>query len=230
MHVLKAQEDKCIPQVNEEVKAEASQEGKPTYQARTFAAARYNPYDLETPNTPRRPPRPSYENRPAGFAGDRLSYIADQNTAEIEAKVKTYDGHTLRSWCLFVKCMKTRAGPDFEILDYLREQLTPAQMERARNDEDFCVSTANDKVDDKARLDHTRASAPGRTYPPLSPRRQTRQRHEFSITAPVEALSHRAAHFVTTESHRLRLGALARPLQQFMREAPKKMWETERAH
>ncbi|KAI9811516.1 MAG: hypothetical protein M1826_003156 [Phylliscum demangeonii] len=230
MHVFKAQEDKCIPQVNEEVKTEASQKGKPTYQAGTYTAARYNPYGLETPNTPRRLPRPAYEHRPAGYAGDRLSYIADENTGEIVAKLKTYEGQSLSSWLLFVMCMKTRAGPGFVISNYIKEQLTPAQMEGSRDDEDSCVSIVNDKLDDEARLKHAHASVPVRTYPPLNPRRQTGRRNEFSITAPVEALSHRAARFVTTESHRLHLGALARPLQQFMREAPKKMWEIEVAH
>ncbi|KAI9823972.1 MAG: hypothetical protein M1826_007565 [Phylliscum demangeonii] len=230
MHVFKAQEDKCIPQVNEEIKTEASLEGKPTYQARTHTAARYNPYGLETPNTPRRLPRPAYENRRAGFAGDRLSYIADENKAEIVAKLMRYGGQTSSSWFLFVICMESRIGSGFKISNYIKEQLTPAQMEEARNDEDSCVRIINAKLDHEARFRHTRAFVPVRTFPPLNPQRQTGQRNGFSLTAPVEALSHRAARFVTTESHRLHLGALARPLQQFIREAPKKMWEAELAH
>ncbi|KAI9827884.1 MAG: hypothetical protein M1826_006190 [Phylliscum demangeonii] len=222
--LIKANEDECIKKVNEDIKREAA--GKATFFARTDKAALHNPFHLETPNTPRRPPRPQYEHRPADHRGDVHSYVFQENEKEIISKLKTYDGQPFSSWLMFTECMVTWGAPYFSMANYLEERLTPAQMEWARDQEDSCVGIVNDLVDGHARSQQKRASVPVRTYAPLNPRSQTQHRNAFS-TDSVAALAQHAARFVTTESHRLHVGALARPLLRLMRDAPKKVpaWE-----
>ncbi|KAI9824543.1 MAG: hypothetical protein M1826_007333 [Phylliscum demangeonii] len=240
-----ATEYQCIRTVNEEIRTEAAAKGKSTYWAVKDTAAQLNPHFLESPKTPERPPRLPHDRLPAGDKRDLHSYIADENQKDIISKLKQYDGQGATSWERFTECMKSKADRTMTLARYLTEQLNPTQMLQMRYHEFSCTTAVNRQIDDEAGRRGKEAYLPVRTYAPLVPRpvyplqqpHQAQQerapRSEFSA-ASIASWGRRAGHFLTTQSHRLGLGA--RPLQRMVQEAHMKVptkvpaWEIDLVH
>ncbi|KAI9826705.1 MAG: hypothetical protein M1826_006587 [Phylliscum demangeonii] len=237
-----AMDDHCIKTVNKEIQTEAAAKGKATYWAGRDTTAQYNPYSLESPNSPSRPPRLPHEQLPTGDNRDRLSYIADENKKDILSKLKQYDGQHPTSWEMFMDCVKKEGGRyGLTLSSYLTEQLSPAGTVLMHRAEEECVIAVNRQIDDEARRANKEAYLPVRTYAPLPQSQQAQQenapRNEFSPASIASTWAHRAGHFLTTQSHRLELGA--RPLQKLVRgahimkmpTAPEvRAWEVDLAH
>ncbi|KAI9826703.1 MAG: hypothetical protein M1826_006585 [Phylliscum demangeonii] len=212
-----AAEKRCIAKVNQEIQTEATAKEKSTYFAGQDTAARHNHYLLEPPNTPYRPPRLPHDQLPAGDQRDLHTYIADENKKEIISKLKKYDGQRPTSWERFIACMKSKPDSIVTLDGYLTEQLNPDHMLRMRYHEFACIDTVNIQIEDEAGRQGNQAFLPVRTYAPLPQPQQAQQkrapRNEFSPAS----ITTWAGHFLTTQSHRLGLGA--RPLQKLVREA-----------
>ncbi|KAI9826701.1 MAG: hypothetical protein M1826_006583 [Phylliscum demangeonii] len=223
-----AAEKHCIGKVNNEIQTEATAKEKSTYFAGQDTAALHNPYHLESPNTPNRPPRLPHDQRPAGDQRDLHTYIADENKKEIISKLQQYDGQRPTSWERFIACMESKLYQMVTLDSYLTEQLHPAQMLEMSRDESGCIKFVNSQIDREAFYQDKQAFLPVRTYAPLPPPQHAKQaqqahtpRNEFSPASIATTWAHRAGHFLTTQSHRLELGA--RPLQKLVRETHMKM-------
>ncbi|KAI9826702.1 MAG: hypothetical protein M1826_006584 [Phylliscum demangeonii] len=232
-----AMDDHCITTVNEEIQTEAAAKGKATYWAGRDTAAQYNPHLLESPRSPMRPPRLPHELLPAGDKRDRLSYIADENKKDILSKLKQYEGQHPTSWERFMDCVKKKADPyQMVVASYLTERLKPEHMLRTHYHEFACITTVNNQIDDEAGRQGKEAFLPVRTYAPLPQQARRRRpkgsrwswarpgnqsppqqehvpRNEFSPASTTTW----AGHVLTTQSHRLGLGA--RPLRKLVLEA-----------
>ncbi|KAI9826716.1 MAG: hypothetical protein M1826_006598 [Phylliscum demangeonii] len=236
-----AAEKQCITKVNQDIQTEAAAKENSTYWAVQDTATQLNPHLLESPNTPYRPPRLPHEQLPAGDQRDLRSYIADENKKDIISKLKQYDGQRPTSWERFIACMQSKADLTSIFDSYLTEQLSPEHMLQMRYHEFSCITAVNSQIDDEAGHRSKEVYLPVRTYAPLvlpprlplsqpqQPQQEHTPRNKFS-PASIATWAHRAGHFLTTQSHRLGLGA--RPLQELVQEGHPKLpaWEVNFAH